>query len=829
MKFKLDSILGGFNLSAINERLKRIEEEFNARVLYRDNPSGESNQMQNDLDMNGHAILNMSGVLLDGVPTPAIVNPAPIGDVAAVGSSLRYAREDHVHTGIVGPRGPTGVSTGLVYAYQRSIAAPTGSPGTVVFNFTQGQIVTPVGLNLDNGWTKAIPDGEGPLWVAVASASADTETDTIDGAEWASPALLAKGGLNTATVYIYKRTSTNVAPAVPSLDVVYTFGQGLVSNLTNGWTSNIPDVSGGDFLWVSTATAAAIATFDTIPTTEWAVPQVLGKKGDAGTPGANGGISNATVYAYIRSATLPTSNPGSVTYTFSSGSITSPTTLANGWSKTIPAGNSPLYVVAATASSVNATDSIADTEWTAPVQLVVNGVDGLNTASIYLYRRTDSSSAPTLPSATSTYTFATRVLAGITNSWTQTIPAASGGKYLWVTTATAASLSPTDDIPVTEWAVPQVMAQDGANGNSGTNGADGKRGTVTIAYPISGSAWSDSSANTAISTAGYGTPINRDIVTLYNSASGYSETRFRDGTSWLALTSYINGNMLVSGTLSANKITGGTLSGVSIGIGSGNSISGRAFEVSSGGVLSVDNIYGGNASFDNSYSNTNAVVGYSNKAGYAGIFGTVSSSNASGASHGLVGSNQNKGTSGIVGAASGFDFYADGSGTNYGPFTGAHDCLIPNAVSIMPGDIVLDKKLVAIGNISNTIFEVVASDKAFQPGVGVFVHEVGSLSDTVPSAMLEDDNKTPSQDWVGAHKLYKRGAMNSLGEGMVNVCGQGGNLKNGDLICTSDMSGKGMKQPDDVIRSYTVAKVRGDVSFNSPDEVQLVPCIYLCG
>jgi hypothetical protein len=72
-------------------------------------------------------------------------------------------------------------------------------------------------------------------------------------------------------------------------------------------------------------------------------------------------------------------------------------------------------------------------------------------------------------------------------------------------------------------------------------------------------------------------------------------------------------------------------------------------------------------------------------------------------------------------------------------------------------------------------------------------------------------------------------SINSVGEGCINVIGEGGNLEAGDLIVTSSTPGKGMKQADDIVRSYTVAKAREDVTFDSPTQVKMVACIYLCG
>ena len=145
-------------------------------------------------------------------------------------------------------------------------------------------------------------------------------------------------------------------------------------------------------------------------------------------------------------------------------------------------------------------------------------------------------------------------------------------------------------------------------GTSGTSGSDGQRGTVTVA--VSGySAWPSTTAgaNSAFATTGYSTPVDRDIMTLYNSS--FSQTRYYQSGSWLILTAYVNGNMLVSGTLSASVIAGGTLTGVTINIGSG------FFTVSSLGILQCTSL---------AYFNSGASVS-------GGIsFPSLSSSNTSG-------------------------------------------------------------------------------------------------------------------------------------------------------------------------------------------------------
>ena len=38
-----------------------------------------------------------------------------------------------------------------------------------------------------------------------------------------------------------------------------------------------------------------------------------------------------------------------------------------------------------------------------------------------------------------------------------------------------------------------------------------------------------------------------------------------------------------------------------------------------------------------------------------------------------------------------------------------------------------------------------------------------------------------------------------------------------------------MKQADDIIRGYTVAKARESVTFTSADEIKQIACIYVAG
>jgi hypothetical protein len=183
------------------------------------------------------------------------------------------------------------------------------------------------------------------------------------------------------------------------------------------------------------------------------------KAGAPGTPGTNG-LTNASVFIYRRSATTPALPTTTSSYTFVTGAITG---LDNGWTRSVPSGTLPLYVAVAVASSSGTTDTIAAGEWSSPVVLAQDGAAGLNSASVFLYRR--SASAPPVPSVTSTYTFATGVLTGQNNSWQQSVP--SGADPVWIITASAAATSATDTIAAGEWSSPAILAENGAQGPVG--------------------------------------------------------------------------------------------------------------------------------------------------------------------------------------------------------------------------------------------------------------------------------------------------------------------------------------------------------------------------
>jgi len=76
-KLTLNDIVNTYSTTLINDNFTKIEDEFQDKVLYRDNPNGEPNEMLTSLDMNNRRILNL--------PTPQSPGePARLADISGL-------------------------------------------------------------------------------------------------------------------------------------------------------------------------------------------------------------------------------------------------------------------------------------------------------------------------------------------------------------------------------------------------------------------------------------------------------------------------------------------------------------------------------------------------------------------------------------------------------------------------------------------------------------------------------------------------------------------------------------------------------------------------
>ncbi len=271
----------------------------------------------------------------------------------------------------------------------------------------------------------------------------------------------------------------------------------------------------------------------------------------------------------------------------------------------------------------------------------------------------------------------------------------------------------------------------------------------------------------------------------------------------------ITAGVMLSTTISGGTITGGTISGTSI---TGVTITGGTLRTASSGTriqitdsLNAMQIFNGSTEIGRiGYGGTGAfVVNVS-----ASVTGAVANiDNTSGGQLGIA----------FAAGAGGYAAFA-GSGT-YGPFTGSHDGLMRKTHDAEIGDIVVDTRIIARKSVSNTLSEIEpSSSPRMKTIIGVVAHRNPILAQTFAVDIVNADYADDFDHCV----------VNACGEGQVNVCGENGSIEAGDFITTSSVPGKGMKQDDDIVHSYTVARAR-EAADLAPGDTAMIACVYLCG
>lgn len=137
--------------------------------------------------------------------------------------------------------------------------------------------------------------------------------------------------------------------------------------------------------------------------------------------------------------------------------------------------------------------------------------------------------------------------AGTTNTWVLALADMTGESASFLATKVDAGVTYTDTLTV-------VKLRDGADGLDGVSGA---RGSIT-GY-ASGSAWSDTTANNKItSVTGSSTKVIGDTITISNGIN-FAATKYWSGAAWVLPGVVVDGNLLVNGTISADRIVANSI------------------------------------------------------------------------------------------------------------------------------------------------------------------------------------------------------------------------------------------------------------------------------
>ena len=262
--------------------------------------------------------------------------------------------------------------------------------------------------------------------------------------------------------------------------------------------------------------------------------------------------------------TAVTTNVTSPTYSWSISGATPTSSTASSVVVT-PTSSATAVVVTLT---VNGSNLLSPASKTISMPIVYNGApgtagsNGVMSAFPTIYQWTGSSTPPSRPTTTSTYTWATGAFTA-PSGWSTSAPSnTTAGNYLWSITypVTTVATTTTSTLDWTDTANPiRAIAYNGANGGSG---ADGSNGAATFVITRVAN---DSSAptNAEVSALLGRNPVSGDIVTVsYNNYN--NATIYRYVTTWVLFNTYITGSLIVQNTITGDKVAANTITATNI-------------------------------------------------------------------------------------------------------------------------------------------------------------------------------------------------------------------------------------------------------------------------
>lgn len=133
-----------------------------------------------------------------------------------------------------------------------------------------------------NTATNTPVSGKPKGWVTVHSLTADIATfvvratlgtKTIDATYRVTKDRAIPGDtVLNGHIFLYRRTTTNSAPAVPDNDITLTFATGALTGSLDGWSANEPNVSAGAWLWSTGQYYSSTAATATLTPAGWGTP-----------------------------------------------------------------------------------------------------------------------------------------------------------------------------------------------------------------------------------------------------------------------------------------------------------------------------------------------------------------------------------------------------------------------------------------------------------------------------------------------------------------------------------------------------------------------------
>ena len=447
--------------------------------------------------------------------------------VTGIASDVDLAEGDTVDTAITwgdprptssGTDGQDGKSTFLAVAYRRVPDTADSNNDLVVPDSPRGGGIdfgaaTPAGVHLGfpitdssgNQWYSTPPAGTDTLWQSYhlftqfgdtgEDWATDDRTSTGTPLDWSEPTIQSIIPVSTYFKSLYARSHLDLTQAAYILpNPANNAGNGAVYDFTlnrftslpshNGitWTEEMPPLFDGDGdsngpLWEISTVATLRGAIGADNTLSFTTPKLILNVAVDGIDGYQ--VTQLNAYRRADSWNTGTAVTGG-SFNFDTKTFTAPT----GWSKTVPTGDSQLYVITGIASTrpdnypTTTAPIVTDNqiEWDLPeaTQSGGNGAPGRSTALVVAVTRTPTSSAPNTPTGGSVnFTGGiTKVMPTATDhTWYDDVGLMDAAGYnvggtIWASEATFSISGDEGTDNTATWSAPYLDHNNGADGFS---------------------------------------------------------------------------------------------------------------------------------------------------------------------------------------------------------------------------------------------------------------------------------------------------------------------------------------------------------------------------
>lgn len=315
----------------------------------------------------------------------------------------------------------------------------------ITYAISASGITTPTG-----GWTAQVPTLEKGKYLWTKTQWTYTDGSTENGY---TVSYIAKDG-NDGTDGIAGKDGVGIANTL----IQYVGSTSGTTKPTSGWSTTIPTVAEGNYLWTKTTWTYTDGTKED----GYSVAK-MGAKGDKGDTGAKGEDGIAGKDGVGLKETI-------IRYAGSSNGTTAPT---SGWQSTVPVVSAGSFLW--TRTTWTYTDNTSEVGYSVS-RIGADGNDGEDGIA--------GKDGTGIKSTTITYVGSTNGTTPPSTGWTSTIPTVADGNYLWTKTVWLY----TDNTSETGYSVAKMGAK-GADGKDGIAGKDGvgiKSTTIQYASSTSG-------------------------------------------------------------------------------------------------------------------------------------------------------------------------------------------------------------------------------------------------------------------------------------------------------------------------------------------------------